>query len=110
MPEFQGRVLCAQISHPRPETISLRLFRRRRRARVQPSVILDQTLKNWKMLICLSLRPGTAARPPPDRPGTPIGQQTSVRTPAVSKPVANKFVCGVKGTHRELRSAEPEFG
>ena len=67
-------------------------------------------------------RPGASFRPPPlVRPGTAIATvpqqpQGTVVAPTGPRPAAprpqphSKFVCGVKGTHRELRSAEPEFG
>lgn len=61
-------------------------------------------------------RPGGGFRPPPlVRPGTAVAtppqqlpQQPAVTSsgprPAVPRPPPNsKFVCGVKGTHRELR-------
>ena len=62
-------------------------------------------------------RPGAGFRPPPlVRPGTAVAtppqqlppQQPTVAAaaprPAVPRPLSNsKFVCGVKGTHRELR-------
>nr|CAG4636068.1 EOG090X03V0 [Eubosmina coregoni]SVE69719.1 EOG090X03V0 [Eubosmina coregoni] len=66
-------------------------------------------------------RPGASFRPPPlVRPGTAIATvpqqpQGTVVAPTGPRPAAprpqphSKFVCGVKGTHRELRSAEPEF-
>nr|CAG4636904.1 EOG090X03V0 [Ceriodaphnia reticulata]SVE72856.1 EOG090X03V0 [Ceriodaphnia reticulata] len=65
-------------------------------------------------------RPGGGFRPPPMvRPGTAVAtppqqlpQQPTVTSagprPAVPRPLPNsKFVCGVKGTHRELRDLSP---
>ena len=63
-------------------------------------------------------RPGASFRPPPlVRPGTAVAtvpqqpQHTVVAPsgprPAVPRPQPHsKFVCGVKGTHRELRSVD----
>lgn len=67
----------------------------------------------WK----LKNRPGGGFKPPPMvRPGTAVAtppqqlpqQQTTATStgprPSVSRPLPNsKFVCGVKGNHRELR-------
>ena len=68
--------------------------------------------KKSLVFCCCCYRPGAAVRPPPlVRPGTATATQqpTQAARPAVSKPVSNnKFVCGVKGTNRELRSLTVE--
>ncbi len=72
------------------------------------------------VLYYIKYRPGGGFRPPPMvRPGTAVAtppqqlpQQPTVTSagprPAVPRPLPNsKFVCGVKGTHRELRDLSP---
>lgn len=51
------------------------------------------------------VRPGTAvATPPQQLPQQPAVTSSTGPRPAVPRPPHNsKFVCGVKGTHRELR-------
>ena len=57
------------------------------------------------------VRPGTAVATVPQQPQHHTIVAPSGARPAVPRPQPHsKFVCGVKGTHRELRSVEQEYG